>query len=51
MSLLGLKRRNTHHEQMFSALPLKADICRQSGHVRFVPTGDMGFCTNPMLPK
>jgi len=32
--------RNTHPEQMFSALPSKADSCRTSRHDRFVPNPD-----------
>src|SRR5260370_37870431 len=31
------KLRRTHCEQMFSALPLRADIAQCSRHVRFVP--------------
>jgi hypothetical protein len=35
-----VKRRNTRCEQMFSALPGRADIARRSRYVRFVPTTD-----------
>src|SRR5882757_3322729 len=34
---LWVKRRNTHREQMFSALPLKADMTLRTPYVRFVP--------------
>jgi hypothetical protein len=33
----GVKTGNTRCEQMFSALPLKADIAEYGRHVRFVP--------------
>src|SRR5882724_1187240 len=32
-----VKRRNTHREQMFSALPLKADMTLRTPYVRSVP--------------
>src|SRR6266436_3932565 len=38
-----VKRRNTHPEQMFSALHPKADSSRTSRHVRFVPTSDISL--------
>src|SRR5260221_6554785 len=34
-------------EQMFSALPLRADIAQCSRHVGFVPTADMQDVTRP----
>src|SRR6476619_5010090 len=34
---LGVKTGKAQCEQMFSALPLRADIAQQSRHVRFVP--------------
>ncbi len=33
----GVKTGKAQREQMFSALPLRADIAQQSRHVRFVP--------------
>jgi hypothetical protein len=38
---LRVKPGNTHREQMFSALPLKADIRRAAWDVRFVPNPDI----------
>jgi hypothetical protein len=38
---LRVKRRNTRGEQMFSALPPKADMTLRTRHVRFVPEGDI----------
>src|ERR1035437_4451226 len=35
------KRRNTRGEQMFSALPPKADVAQCSRHVRLVPEADI----------
>ena len=37
---LGPNRKSSMREQMFSALPLKADVAQRGGHVRFVTTGD-----------
>jgi hypothetical protein len=34
---LWVKTGKAQREQMFSALPLRADIAQQSRHVRFVP--------------
>ena len=34
--LRWVKTGKTHHEHMFSALPLRADIAQRSLHVRFV---------------
>ena len=42
----GVKRRNTLREQMFSALPLTADIAQRRRHVRFVPRKRLMHCSN-----
>ena len=42
IGLLWVKMRNSHPEQMFSALPPKADSSRTSGHDRFVPAAEVG---------
>src|SRR5258707_3845837 len=39
---LWVKTGKAQCEQMFSALPPKADIARRSRHVGFVPRGDLG---------
>jgi hypothetical protein len=33
--------RNTHREEMFSALPPNSDVARCDRHFAFVPTGDI----------
>ena len=38
---LRVKTGKAQCEQMFSTLPLRADIAEQSRHVRFVPLSDM----------
>ena len=40
---IWVQRRNTPFEQMFSALPPRADIVRLSRHVRKVPGADIGL--------
>jgi hypothetical protein len=40
-SPLGVKRRNTLKEHMFSAVASATDIAQQGQHVRSVPTGDI----------
>jgi hypothetical protein len=48
MTAVGQKRTfgNVRHE---SASPLKADIDRRAGHVRFVPKGDICTAAKPSL--
>jgi hypothetical protein len=38
---MWVKRRNTHSEQMFSGLPLEADIRRAGWNVRVVPIAEV----------
>jgi hypothetical protein len=41
--------RNTHSEQMFSALPLITDINDRRINVRFVPEAEMNLGEKPSL--
>ena len=39
--MCAVKTGKAQREQMFSAIPPRADIAQQSRHVRFVPEGDL----------
>jgi hypothetical protein len=46
-----VQRRNTHSEQMFSGLPLEADIRRAGWNVRVVPQADNASSALPLQRK